>query len=223
MSGASEEKEWVLLAEVSEEGGVERCLVVREPRARLDCALAGASLDPDGLASVCPSLEGAFAEECWFLRAEQTGDAGDCSRAGRYSTQCGLHVLVGETLGLTEGTGAEVEAAVAARAGEFGFADDDRQLWEWVSAHGARQGGALDTAWCDTLSPARRAVCVDSLDAILRRDLEKLASREMLGCDGPLPAGLDAIETVRVKEIAEQLRAEGRCSQNPRASGSGSR
>ena len=180
--------------------------------------MAGAPVDADGLPQVCESLDGEMSDECWFVRAEYSLDPADCQRAGEFGRQCALHVLVNPALGVAVGEAGGVEARAVEAIPRFKLSVDDTQVWEWIAAHGSRQSGALDRGWCHGFSAERESICLNAVDYIFERDLRKLASRKMVGCDGDLPSALTIVPNPAFEAIVTEVREEGLCVENPRPS-----
>ncbi len=139
-----------------------------------------------------------------------------CSHAGQFETRCRLHLLRdGAPLPPLEDPG--YLASVAARIAEVGLDPQANQPWEWTLGSALRAEEPLRRSRCDALADeARRQTCFGAAEAMFQRQLEALADRQMLPCTGPLPEAARPAPDPAFDTILENLRATGRCADDPR-------
>lgn len=141
----------------------EACGALRTPALQEDCILAGVErltgTDIEAAAALCVGLPtGRGKDECGFLLAERTGEAGRCAQAGRFILDCRMHLLQRSvSRAQLPADPAQAEGAAAALLEATGFSADDEHAWTLLYRDTLSRQVALDLSRCD--ATPRAALC----------------------------------------------------------------
>jgi hypothetical protein len=150
---------------------------------------------PEDLADACrleardcgAIVEPTLRDECGFLRAESSGDYGDCASAGRYVEECRMHLWSAdiarwEPAGVAPG---DLETEVAARAALAGFAADDPRPWSAWYRQVLGRMVPLDRAQCEAVTAALpREACLHTALLVYDDRLNVARDKRLYPCDG---------------------------------------